>query len=51
MVLLAIGVYAMMIFVVPHHFNDKVAVALAGLFAGVVLIATRARFTPRPPRS
>jgi hypothetical protein len=35
-------VYAAVIFVVPHHFNDKVAIALAGLFAGIVMIGTRA---------
>jgi thiol:disulfide interchange protein len=40
----AIAVYAMVIFVVPHHFNDKVAIALAGLFAALVMILTRAKF-------
>ncbi len=49
-VVFVIAVYAMAIFVVPHHFNDKVAIALAGLFAGVVLIVTRARVAPRRPR-
>jgi len=34
-------VYAMVIFVVPHHFNDKVAIALAGLAAGLAMIVTR----------
>jgi hypothetical protein len=42
-----IGVYLMVIFVVPHHFNDKVAIVLAALFAGVVMIATRAWWTNR----
>ena len=37
-------VYVMVLFVVPHHFNDKVAIALAGIFAGVIMIATRARW-------
>ena len=26
----------------PHHFNDKIAVTLAGMFAGLALIGTRA---------
>jgi hypothetical protein len=26
---------------VPHHFNDKVAVMLAAIFSGLVLIGTR----------
>lgn len=42
---LAVFVAAVYLFVrslVPHHFNDKIAVALAALFSGLVLIATRA---------
>jgi uncharacterized membrane-anchored protein len=35
-------VYLAVMFVVPHHFNDKIAITLAGLIAGVVMIATRA---------
>lgn len=35
-------VYAAVLFVVPHHFNDKIAITLAGLIAGAVMIATRA---------
>ena len=42
----AVFVYLMVLFVVPHHFNDKVAITLAGIFAGIVMIATRARFAP-----
>jgi hypothetical protein len=42
-----IGVYVMVIFVVPHHFNDKVAIVIAALFAGVAMIATRAWWTNR----
>ena len=45
-----VAVYAMVLFVVPHHFNDKIAIALAGLFAGLVLIATRAYATSRARR-
>jgi hypothetical protein len=40
-------VYAAVLFVVPHHFNDKIAITLAGLIAGVVMIATRAWVTAR----
>jgi thiol:disulfide interchange protein len=40
----AILVYALNIFLVPHHFNDKVADVLAGGLAAVVMIATRARW-------
>ena len=35
-------VYLLNVLLVPHHFNDKIAIALAGLFAGLILIATRA---------
>ena len=35
-------VYLAVLFVVPHHFNDKIAITLAGLVAGIVMIATRA---------
>ena len=40
-------VYAFNIYVVPHHFNDKVADVLAGIIAGVAMIATRAVYTRR----
>jgi divalent metal cation (Fe/Co/Zn/Cd) transporter len=36
-------VYAFNIFVVPHHFNDKIAIAIAAIIAGLVMIALRAR--------
>jgi hypothetical protein len=39
-----IGVYAFNIFVVPHHFNDKIAIVIAGIIAAIVMIATRARW-------
>lgn len=45
-----IAVYAMVLFVVPHHFNDKIAITLAGCFAAVVMIATRAWITARAKR-
>jgi cell division protein FtsW (lipid II flippase) len=37
-------VYVFNIFVVPHHFNDKIADVLAAGFAAVAMIATRARW-------
>jgi cell division protein FtsW (lipid II flippase) len=37
-------VYALNIFVVPHHFNDKIADVLAGGIAAVIFIAVRARW-------
>ncbi|HET9030804.1 MAG TPA: hypothetical protein VFN49_11585 [Candidatus Aquilonibacter sp.] len=40
----AVLVYVFNIFIVPHHFNDKVADVLAGLFAGLVMISLRARW-------
>ncbi|MBV8373364.1 MAG: hypothetical protein JOZ58_20020 [Acetobacteraceae bacterium] len=40
-------VYLLVALLVPHHFNDKIAIALAALFAGLVLIATRALVTAR----
>lgn len=41
-VIFVILVYLAVIFVVPHHFNDKIAITLAGLIAGIAMIATRA---------
>jgi hypothetical protein len=43
-------VYAMVIFVVPHHFNDKIAIVLAGIVAGLAMILTRAWFRARSNR-
>ena len=37
-------VYAFNIFVVPHHFNDKIADVLAAGIAAIVMIVTRARW-------
>ncbi|MBV8153407.1 MAG: hypothetical protein JO192_01320 [Candidatus Eremiobacteraeota bacterium] len=45
-----LAVYVMVLFVVPRHFNDKIAIALAGLFAAVVMIATRGWFASRAKR-
>jgi hypothetical protein len=38
----AVLVYLLVRLLVPHHFNDKVAIALAGLFAGLIMIGARA---------
>lgn len=43
-------VYLLNIFVVPHHFNDKVAAVIAGVFAALAMIFTRARVARRSPR-
>ncbi len=37
-----VAVYALVRSLVPHHFNDKIAIALAAMFAGLVLIGARA---------
>jgi uncharacterized BrkB/YihY/UPF0761 family membrane protein len=42
-----IAVYVMVLFVVPHHFNDKIAIMIAALFAALCMIATRAWWTAR----
>ncbi|HEY9086128.1 MAG TPA: hypothetical protein VIN40_09390 [Candidatus Tyrphobacter sp.] len=47
---LVVAVYAMNIFVVPHHFNDKVADVLAGIFAALLLVTTRAYVARRVRR-
>jgi hypothetical protein len=39
--------YLAVIFVVPHHFNDKIAIVLAGILAGSVMIATRSAVAAR----
>lgn len=47
---LAVFVASVYLFVrtlVPHHFNDKIAVALAALFAGLIVIGVRAWATRR----
>jgi uncharacterized protein YggT (Ycf19 family) len=42
LVVFAAAAYALLRWLVPHHFNDRIAVALAAIFAGLVLIFTRA---------
>ncbi len=38
-------VYLFVRTLVPHHFNDKIAICLAALFAGLVMIVVRAFVT------
>jgi hypothetical protein len=40
-------VYLFVELLVPHHFNDKIAIALAGMAAGLVMIGVRAKVTSR----
>ncbi|MBV8148320.1 MAG: hypothetical protein JO092_04450 [Candidatus Eremiobacteraeota bacterium] len=35
--------YAIEILIVPHHFNPKIAIVLAGFVAAIVTVAMRAR--------
>jgi hypothetical protein len=44
LVMLVIYVYAFNIWLVPHHFNDKIADTIAGILAGMTMIAVRARW-------
>jgi hypothetical protein len=44
------AVYLLVRTLVPHHFNDKIAIALAALFSGLIMIATRAWHTRRKER-
>jgi membrane protein implicated in regulation of membrane protease activity len=36
------AVYLLVRTLVPHHFNDKIAIMLAAILAGLVMIAVRA---------
>ncbi len=46
-VVFVIAVYLLVGLLVPHHFNDKIAIALAAIFAGLIMIATRAAVAAR----
>jgi lipopolysaccharide export LptBFGC system permease protein LptF len=46
-VVFVVAVYVLVGLLVPHHFNDKIAIALAAIFAGLIMIATRAWMTAR----
>lgn len=41
LVVFAAIAYVLLRWLVPHHFNDRIAVLLAAIFAGVVMIFTR----------
>ena len=43
--------YALLRWLVPHHFNDRIAVLLAAILAGLVMIFTRAGLSKRAPRA
>ncbi|HEV7178547.1 MAG TPA: hypothetical protein VGN11_01650 [Candidatus Baltobacteraceae bacterium] len=47
LVVFALLVYAFNLFVVPHHFNDRIAIVISAIIAGVVMIAARAKYTQR----
>jgi len=44
MVIFAVLVYAFNIFVVPHHFNDKIAIMLSAIIAALTMMTVRARW-------
>jgi hypothetical protein len=50
LVIFVAAVYLLVRTLVPHHFNDKIAIALAAIFAGLVMIAVRSRVSPRRRR-
>ena len=43
----AVVAVLMIAFVVPHHFNDRVAIMISAIFAGLAMIVTRAWWTQR----
>ncbi|MGA7354065.1 MAG: hypothetical protein WA431_15895 [Candidatus Cybelea sp.] len=45
LVVFAAAVYLFVLTLVPHHFNDKIAIALAAIFAGLIVIGVRAWVT------
>ncbi len=47
LVVFAAVTYALLRWLVPHHFNDRIAVVLAAIFAGLVMIFTRAAASKR----
>jgi hypothetical protein len=47
LVVFVAAVYLLVRSLVPHHFNDKIAIMLAAIFAGLILIATRVWLTKR----
>jgi hypothetical protein len=47
LVVFVAAVYLLVRSLVPHHFNDKIAIVLAAIFAGLMMIFTRAWLTKR----
>jgi nitrate reductase gamma subunit len=47
LVVFVAAVYLLVRTLVPHHFNDKIAIMLAAIFAGLILIGTRAWLSRR----
>lgn len=46
-VIFAVITWLMLKFVVPHHFNDRIAVMISAIISGVAMIALRAYVTRR----
>ena len=47
LVIFVAAVYLLVRTLVPHHFNDKIAIMLAAIFAGLVMIGVRAWLSRR----
>ena len=47
LVVFVVLVYLLVRLLVPHHFNDRIAIVLAAMFAGLIMIATRAWLSKR----
>jgi hypothetical protein len=47
LVIFVTAVYLLVRTLVPHHFNDKVAIMLAAIAAGLIMIGVRAWFGSR----
>lgn len=43
--------FLMLRFVVPHHFNDRIAIVIAAIVSGLLMIALRARYAKRGRRA
>jgi hypothetical protein len=50
LVIFVAAVYLLVRTLVPHHFNDKVAIVLAAIVAGLIMIGVRAWFASRSRR-
>ncbi len=47
LIIFVAAVYLLVRTLVPHHFNDKVAIMLAAIAAGLIMIGARAWFGSR----